>query len=95
MWLLESAKDWILAVDPLGQQVSSHIRYETTCLIIRNTIYCVSFSGEWGMAWFFAWDPHGARVAFIGEILALQAGPLIENRSTSWHSSIVDLYNNI
>jgi hypothetical protein len=49
MWFImhEFAKDQIL-VDTLGQHVSSHVQYETTCLLIRNTIGCVSCSVEWG-----------------------------------------------
>jgi hypothetical protein len=50
MWLvmLESAKDRILGIDTLGQQVSPRVRYGTTCLLIRNTIGGVSCSVEWG-----------------------------------------------
>jgi hypothetical protein len=50
MWLvmLESAKDWILGVDTSEQHVPPHIRYGTTCLIIRYAIGYVSCSVEWG-----------------------------------------------
>jgi hypothetical protein len=50
MWLvmLESAKDRILGVDTPGQHVPLCVRYGTTCLLIRNTIGCVSCSVEWG-----------------------------------------------
>jgi hypothetical protein len=78
MWLLESAKDRTLGVDNPGQQVSLYVRYGTTCLLIRNTIDCVSCSGEWGMSWYFAWDPHSERGVFAGENLALLEGPLLE-----------------
>jgi hypothetical protein len=38
LWLvmLKSAKDRILRVDTPGQQVLSCVRYETTCLLIRD-----------------------------------------------------------
>jgi hypothetical protein len=50
MWLvmLESAKDRILGVDPLGQHVPPRVRYGTACLLIRHTIGRVSCSVEWG-----------------------------------------------
>jgi hypothetical protein len=44
--MLKSAKNRILGVDPSGQHVSSHVRYGTTYLLIRNTIDCVSCSVE-------------------------------------------------
>jgi hypothetical protein len=50
MWLvmLESAKDWILGVDPQGQHVPQRVRYWTTWLLIRYAIGWVSCSVEWG-----------------------------------------------
>jgi hypothetical protein len=41
MWLvlLDSAKDWFLGVDTPGQQVSSRVRYGTTCLLIMIVRY--------------------------------------------------------
>jgi hypothetical protein len=44
MWLvmLESATDRILGIDTPGQQVSPHVRYGTTCLLIRYVVGCVS-----------------------------------------------------
>jgi hypothetical protein len=65
--VLESAKDQILGVDILRQHVSPRIRYEMTCLIIRNAIGWVSYSVEWGMVSNFAAiicespEPHSAR----------------------------------
>jgi hypothetical protein len=49
MWLvmLESAKDQISGVDPLGH-VPPRVRYGTACLLIRYAIGCVSCSVEWG-----------------------------------------------
>jgi hypothetical protein len=48
MWfvMLESAKDRIIGVDTLGQQVPPHVRYEMTCLLIRNAVRSVSYSDE-------------------------------------------------
>jgi hypothetical protein len=40
MWfvIFESAKDRIIGVDTLGQQVPPHVRYGTTCLLIRDVV---------------------------------------------------------
>jgi hypothetical protein len=40
MWfvMLESAKDRVLGVDTLGQQVRSHVRYGTVCLLISDVV---------------------------------------------------------
>jgi hypothetical protein len=46
--MLESAEDRILGVDTPGQHVPPCVRYGMTCLLIRNTIGCVSYSVEWG-----------------------------------------------
>jgi hypothetical protein len=50
MWLvmLESAENWILGVDPLGQHVPPRVQYGTTCLLIRYATGSVSCSVEWG-----------------------------------------------
>jgi hypothetical protein len=37
-FLLKSAKDRFLGVDPPGQHVPPHVRYGTTCYIIRSTL---------------------------------------------------------
>jgi hypothetical protein len=48
MWfvMLESAKDQILGVDTPVQHVLPRVRYVTACLLIRNTIGCVSCSAD-------------------------------------------------
>jgi hypothetical protein len=48
MWfvMLESAKDRVLGVDTLGQQVSPRVRYGTTCLLIRDAVESVPYSDE-------------------------------------------------
>jgi hypothetical protein len=44
--VLKSAKDRILGVDTPGKHVPPHVRYGMGCLLIRNTIGCVSCSDE-------------------------------------------------
>jgi hypothetical protein len=49
LWLvmLESAKDRVLGVDTLGQQVQSCVRYRMTCLLIRDAVGCESCLVVW------------------------------------------------
>jgi hypothetical protein len=46
--MLKSTKDQILGVDTPRQQVPPRVRYGMDCLLVRNTIGCVSCSVEWG-----------------------------------------------
>jgi hypothetical protein len=48
MWfvMLESAKDRVIGVDTTGQQVPPHVRYGTTCLLIRDAVGGVPYSDE-------------------------------------------------
>jgi hypothetical protein len=48
MWfiMLKSAKHRAIGVDTPGQQVSPHVRYETTCLLIRDAVRSVPYSDE-------------------------------------------------
>jgi hypothetical protein len=46
--MLESAKDRVLGVDTLGQQVPPRVRYGMTCLLIRDVVGCESCSEVWG-----------------------------------------------
>jgi hypothetical protein len=48
MWfvLLESAKDRVIGVDTLGQQVSRRVWYGMACLLIRDTVESVPYSDE-------------------------------------------------
>jgi hypothetical protein len=50
MWfiMLKSSKHRILGVDTRGQHVLPCVRYETSYLLIRYAIGCVSCSIEWG-----------------------------------------------
>jgi hypothetical protein len=49
MWyvMLESAKDRVIGVDTLGQQVPPRVRYGTACLLIRDDVGSVPCSDEW------------------------------------------------
>jgi hypothetical protein len=79
MWLvlLRYAKDRFLGVDPLEQLVSPRVWFWTTYLLIRDVIGSLSCLEAWGMVLCLACEPHGARGAYVGEILALQEGPLL------------------
>jgi hypothetical protein len=48
MWIvmLESTKDRVLGVDSPGQQVSSHVQFGATCLLIRDVVRRVPCSVE-------------------------------------------------
>jgi hypothetical protein len=48
LWLvmLKSTKDRVLGVGTPGQQVLPHVRYETTCSLIRNDVGSVPYSDE-------------------------------------------------
>jgi hypothetical protein len=63
LWLvmLESAKDRVIGVDTLGQQVSPCVQYGTACLIIRDVVESVSFSDEWEFGVVTRLGSHGAR----------------------------------
>jgi hypothetical protein len=60
----------------LGQHIPPRVQYRMTCLIIRNTIGCVSCSEEWELAWCMP-SPHGA-IGPMGATLSLQVGPVGE-----------------
>jgi hypothetical protein len=53
LWIvmLKSAKDRVLGVDTLGQQVSPHVWYGTGCLLIRDVVGYESCSVVWGKKW--------------------------------------------
>jgi hypothetical protein len=63
MWfvMLESAKDQVIGVDTPRQQVSSHVWYETTCLLIRDIVRSVPCSDEWKIGIVTHLGLHGAR----------------------------------
>jgi hypothetical protein len=45
--MLESAKDRVIGVDTLGQQVPPRVRHGTACLLIEDVVGSVSCSDEW------------------------------------------------
>jgi hypothetical protein len=59
--MLESAKDRVLGVDTPGQQVPPHVRYGTTCLIMRDVVESVPYSDEWEIGVVTRPGSHGAR----------------------------------
>jgi lactate dehydrogenase-like 2-hydroxyacid dehydrogenase len=48
MWfvMLESAKDRVIGVGTIGQQVPRRVRYGMTCLVIRDAMGSVPCSDE-------------------------------------------------
>jgi hypothetical protein len=46
-FILKSAKCQVIGVDILGQQVPPHVRYGTTCLLIKDVVGSVPCSNEW------------------------------------------------
>jgi hypothetical protein len=71
MWffMLKSAKDRVIGVDTLGQQVLPRVRYGTTCLLIRDVVGSVTCSDEWEIDVVTRLRSHGAR----GEVVPLLA----------------------
>jgi hypothetical protein len=59
--MLESAKDRVLGVDTLGEQVSPRVRYRTTCLLIRDDVGSVPYSDEWEIGVVTHLGSHGAK----------------------------------
>jgi hypothetical protein len=106
MWfvVLESAKDWILGVDTLGQHVPPCVRYGMACLLIRYAIVRVSCSVKRGwhhtllsvFVIYFVNCPNRMvqEGTFVRETLALQVGTVcLGNHSKAWHTLVVDLCN--
>jgi hypothetical protein len=63
--MLESAKDRVIGVDTLGQQVSPRNQYGTTCLLIRDAVGSVPCSHEWEIDVVTRLGSHGARGAVV------------------------------
>jgi hypothetical protein len=63
MWIvmLESAKDQVLGVDTPGQQVPPGVRYEMTCLLIRDAVGSVPCSVVWEIGVVTHPGSHGVR----------------------------------
>jgi hypothetical protein len=66
MWfiMLKSAKDRVLGVDTLGQQVSPRVRYGTAWFIVRDAVGCESCSVVWERCMTCS-KPQGARGARV------------------------------
>jgi hypothetical protein len=71
MWfvLLESAKNRVIGLGTLGQQVSPRVRYGTACLIIRDDVRSVPCSDEWEFGVVTHLGSHGARAAVVPRLL--------------------------
>jgi hypothetical protein len=67
LWLvkLKSAKDRVLGVDTLGQQVPARVRYVMACLLIRDVVESVPCSDEWEFGIVTHPGSHGARGAVV------------------------------
>jgi hypothetical protein len=63
--MLESAKDRVIGVDTLGQQVPPRVRYGTTCLLVRDVVGSVSCSDEWRIGVITRLGSHGARGVMV------------------------------
>jgi hypothetical protein len=67
MWKvkLEFAKDRVLGVGTLEQQVPPRVRYGMACLLIRNVVGSVPCSVEWEIGLVTRLGLHGARGAVV------------------------------
>jgi hypothetical protein len=67
MWfvMLESAKDRVIGVDTLGQQVPPRVRYAMACLLIRDDVGSVPSSDERKIGIVSRLGSHGARGVMI------------------------------
>jgi hypothetical protein len=63
MWfvMVESAKDRVIGVDTPGEQVLPRVRYEMTCLLIRDIVGSVPCSDEWKIGVVTRLGLHGAK----------------------------------
>jgi hypothetical protein len=59
--ILESAKDRVIGVDTLGQQVPPRVRYGMACLLIRDVVGSVPCSDEWEIGVVTHVGSHGAK----------------------------------
>jgi hypothetical protein len=67
MWfvMLESAKDPVIGVDTLEQQVPPRVWYGMSCLLIRDAVGSVPYSDEWEIGVVTRPGSHGARGAVV------------------------------
>jgi hypothetical protein len=59
--MLESAKNRVIGVDTVGQEVSPRVRYGTAYLLIRDAVGSVPCSDEWEIGVVTHLGSHGAR----------------------------------
>jgi hypothetical protein len=59
--ILESAKDRVIEVDTLGQQVPPCVQYGMACLLIRDAMGSVPCLDEWEISVVTRPSSHGAR----------------------------------
>jgi hypothetical protein len=67
MWIvmLESAKDRVLGIDTLGQQVPPCVRYGMACILIRDVVGSVPCSDKWEIGVVTRLSSHGARGVMV------------------------------
>jgi hypothetical protein len=70
MWfvMLESAKDRVIGVDTLGQQVSPRVWYGMACLLIRDDVGSVPCSDEWEFGVVTRPSSHSARGVVVPQL---------------------------
>jgi hypothetical protein len=66
--MLESAKDQVLEVDTLGQQVPPCVQCGTTCLLIRDIVGSMSCSDECEISIVTHLGSHGARGVMVPQL---------------------------
>jgi hypothetical protein len=91
MWfvLLKSAKDRVIGVDTLGQQVPPRVWYRTAWLLIRDVVGSVPCSDEWEFGVVTRLGSHGERGVMVPwlprEIVALLW--YRDYLSQAWHTT--------
>jgi hypothetical protein len=63
--MLKSAKDRVLGVDTLGQQMSPRVWYRIACLLIRDVVRSVPCSDKWEIGVVTRLGSHGVRGAVV------------------------------
>jgi hypothetical protein len=81
--MLESAKDRVLGVDTLRQQVPPRVRYEMTCLLIRDAVGSMSCSNEWEIGVLTHLVSSGARGSWYRCWHSYSSRPTTENLSNA------------
>jgi hypothetical protein len=83
MWfvMLESTKDRVIGVDTPGQQVPPRVRYEMTCLVIRDAVGSVPCSDEWKINVVTRLGSHGARGSWYSCRCSYSSRPARRNLS--------------